>query len=61
MEKKELNTSKVIVWDGVEWILSGQKIDQWYLVQNTVIIFLVSYNGRKMLKGEKYNLAVKDS
>jgi hypothetical protein len=45
----------------VEWILPGQERDQWYLLQNTDIIFLVSYNGRKIRKGLKYNIAVKDS
>jgi hypothetical protein len=57
----EGNTGMKTSWDGVEWILPGQEIDQWDLVQNTVIIFLVSYNGTKILKGEKYNIAVKDS
>jgi hypothetical protein len=40
---------------------SGQEIDRWYLLHNSVITFLVSYSGRKVLKGEKYNIAVKDS
>jgi hypothetical protein len=51
----------VIGWDGVEWILPSQEIDQWYLVQNTVIIFLVSYNGTKILKGERQKILVNDS
>jgi hypothetical protein len=45
----------------VEWILPGQEIDRWYLLKNTVVTFLVSYSGRNILKGEKQNIAVKDS
>jgi hypothetical protein len=45
----------------VEWILPSHEIDRWYLVQNTGIIFLVSYSGRDIMTGEKYNIAVKDS
>jgi hypothetical protein len=51
----------VISWGGMEWILPGQDIDRWYLLQNTVTIFLVSYNAGKILSGGKYSIAVKDS
>jgi hypothetical protein len=38
-------------WDGMDWINLAQDRDQWRVLVNTVVNFLVPYNAGKFLNG----------
>jgi hypothetical protein len=44
MDERRENTGMVIGWDDMDWILLVQDRDQWQVFQDTVMIFLLSYN-----------------